>query len=122
LRRPAPFPQNSLLAARTALALDESQRPAFSRAVYRAEFDAGLPISDRATIAAVLDALGLDAGEVLERAVSAPVKDELRAATLRAQELGLFGAPNLVMTDGEIFWGNDRLEAGLDRALALARR
>ena len=36
LTRPEPFPQNSLLAARVALALDDALRPAFSRAVYRA--------------------------------------------------------------------------------------
>jgi len=122
LRRPASFPQNSLLAARAALAVGESRRPEFSRAVYRAEFEAGLPIAERATIVATLEGLGLDGGEVLERAASAPVKDELRAATARAEEIGLFGAPNLVMADGEIFWGNDRLHEGLDRALALARR
>jgi len=120
LRRPAPFPQNSLLAARVALALAEPSRPEFSRAVYRAQFDAGLPIAEPATLAAILEAMGLDAGAALDQAASAPVKDELRRQTARAQEIGLFGAPNLVMADGEIFWGNDRLEAGLDRALALA--
>jgi 2-hydroxychromene-2-carboxylate isomerase len=120
LRRPAPFPQNSLLAARVALGLDEARRPDFSRAVYRAQFDAGLPIAEPATMAAILEAMGLDADAALGQAASAAVKDELRRQTALAQEIGLFGAPNLVMADGEIFWGNDRLEAGVDRALALA--
>ena len=54
LKRPVPFPQNSLLAARVALALDDATRADFSRAVYAAEFGQGLPIADRAVIAALL--------------------------------------------------------------------
>jgi 2-hydroxychromene-2-carboxylate isomerase len=38
LTRPDPFPQNSLLAARVATALAGRKPPAFSRAVFRAEF------------------------------------------------------------------------------------
>jgi 2-hydroxychromene-2-carboxylate isomerase len=47
LRRPDPFPQSSLLAARVALALDGEQRANFSRKVYAAEFGQGLTISYR---------------------------------------------------------------------------
>ncbi len=35
---------------------------------------------------------------------------------------GLFGAPTFFTEDGEMFWGNDRLEQALDWALAQARR
>jgi 2-hydroxychromene-2-carboxylate isomerase len=118
LRRPDPFPQNSLLAARVALALDEARRPEFSRAVFRAEFGDGASIAEPATIAAILEAMGLAAAEILERAATAPVKDRLRSETAHAESLGIFGAPNLITADGEIFWGNDRLEEGLDWALA----
>lgn len=42
LRRPDPFPQNSLLASRVAKALpDNRRRAAFSRAVYSCEFEEG---------------------------------------------------------------------------------
>ena len=64
LRRPEPFPQNSLLAARVALALGDAQRPAFSRAVYAAEFAEGRDIAERSTIAGILEALAFDAGAV----------------------------------------------------------
>jgi len=121
LRRPEPFPQNSLLAARAALAVEDARRPEFSRAVYAAEFGGGLPIAERATIAAILEAMGLDAGDVLDRATNAEIKDRLKGETARAQSLGVFGAPNLITADGEIFWGNDRLEEGLDWAVRLAR-
>ena len=120
-RRPDPFPQNSLLASRVALALDDARRPEFSRAVYAAEFGDGAPIAERATIAAILEAMGLESREILERAASAPLKDRLRGETANAECLGIFGAPNLITADGEIFWGNDRLEEGLDWALAAKR-
>ena len=41
----------------------------------------------------------------------------LRQQTEEARQLGIFGAPSFVTTDGELFWGNDRLE----RALAWAQ-
>jgi 2-hydroxychromene-2-carboxylate isomerase len=121
LRRPSLFPQNGLLAARAALALDDISRPQFSRAVYAAEFGDGAPIAERATIVAILEAMDLDAGEILKRAGSAPVKEKLRSETAVAEGLGIFGAPNLVTADGEIFWGNDRLEEGIDWAVSAAR-
>ena len=40
-------------------------------------------------------------------------KARLRAQTEEAQRLGLFGAPSFTTDDGELFWGNDRLEAAL---------
>jgi 2-hydroxychromene-2-carboxylate isomerase len=115
-RRPEPFPQNSLLAARVALALEDRLRPAFSRAVYAWEFGGGPSIAERATIAGILEAMELDANLVLEQAASAPIKDKLRSETALAQSLGIFGAPNLITADGALFWGNDRLEEGLDWA------
>jgi len=116
LKRPVPFPQNSLLAARVALALDDATRADFSRAVYAAEFGQGLPIADRAVIAALLVKRGLDAETVLARAESEANKAALKAECARAAELGIIGAPSLVTGDGEVFWGNDRLEQGLDWA------
>ena len=53
----------------------------------------------------------------LAAAQSDAIKARLRAETEEAQRLGIFGAPTLVTADGELFWGNDRLE----RALAWAR-
>jgi 2-hydroxychromene-2-carboxylate isomerase len=70
LRRPDPFPQNSLLAARVALALPEAARPAFCRAVYAAEFGQGRAIAERATLAELLTGLGEPAEAALARAES----------------------------------------------------
>ncbi len=113
LKRPDPFPQNSLLAARVALALPEPLRAPFARAVYAAEFGEGRSISDRAVIGELIAALGEDAAETLARAESPDNKAALKAACDEAIKLGLPGAPSAVTEDGEIFWGNDRLEAAV---------
>lgn len=114
LKRPDPFPQHSLLAARVALALDEPSRGEFSQAVYRAEFAEGRSISDPATLAAALSEIGIEPEAALARAQESANKERLKVESARAVSLGLPGAPCLVAEDGEIFWGNDRLEQGLD--------
>jgi 2-hydroxychromene-2-carboxylate isomerase len=117
--RPNPFPQNALLAARVALiGLTDGWGQDYCRAVYRAEFGEGRNIGETATIAQVLTALELNASAILEQAQSEKIKLRLRAETEEAQKLGIFGAPSFVTADGELFWGNDRLEA----ALAWAKR
>jgi 2-hydroxychromene-2-carboxylate isomerase len=115
-RRPEPFPQSSLLAARVALALQGEARAAFSLEVYMAEFGRGLPIADRATLGSVLAGCGVDPELALERAESDANKAALKAECARAAEIGVVGAPSIVTTDGEVFWGNDRLEQALDWA------
>jgi 2-hydroxychromene-2-carboxylate isomerase len=113
---PAPFPQNGLLAARVALALEDAHRPAFSRAVYRAEFGEGRSIDAPATLGAALEEIGVAAAPALARALEPANKERLTAETARAAALGLPGAPCLTTREGEVFWGNDRLEQGLDWA------
>jgi 2-hydroxychromene-2-carboxylate isomerase len=117
-RQPNPFPQNSLLPARVALVgLNAGWGPAFSQAVYRAEFGEGRSIADPEVIAGILLNLGLDPASVLSAAQDDANKARLRAQCDEARERGIFGAPTFITGDGEMFWGNDRLE----RALRWAR-
>lgn len=118
-RKPAPFPQNSLLAARVALAGEgEAWRSRFCCAVFHAQFGEGRRIDDPAAIGEILQTVGAPARSVLELAQSDPIKLQLRTQTEEAGRLGIFGAPSFVTADGELFWGNDRLEA----AIAWAKR
>src|SRR5882757_5664997 len=119
-RRPEPFPQNSLLAARVALAgLDHGWGDDFCRGVFRAQFAEGRRIDDPATIGDILAGLQIEAQAVLTAAQSDETKARLRAQTGEAEQLGLFGAPSFTTGDGELFWGNDRLEQALKWAARL---
>ena len=116
-RRPEPFPQNGLLAARVAhVGLGENWGEAFCRAVFTAEFGQGLEIGNEAVIRDLLVGLGQSAGAILARARFDEIKNRLRAATDEAQRIGIFGAPNFVIGD-ELFWGNDRLEQAIGYAV-----
>ena len=112
-RQPHPFPQNSLFSARLALAVPEDLRADFSRAVYLAEFAEGKLISDEKVLRDILATLDLSAPDLLEKANSETIRENLRGETEIARKLGLFGAPTFVAADGELFWGDDRLEQAL---------
>jgi 2-hydroxychromene-2-carboxylate isomerase len=116
LIRPSAFPRNGLLPSRVAMiGATESWGPAFTRAVYHANFAEDRDISDAAVIGALLRDLKLPAEELLAKAQSAVNKEALKQQTARAIELGLFGAPSFTVGK-ELFWGNDRLEQALDWA------
>jgi 2-hydroxychromene-2-carboxylate isomerase len=117
-RMPTPFPQNSLAAARLAvLGQDQEWAPAYTRAVYAAEFGTGADISDRAILKALLRELKLDADRLLARIDEDECKERLERQTGEAQARGVFGAPSFVVGE-DLYWGDDRLE----QALAYAAR
>ena len=114
---PVRFPQNGLKAARLALAGEtEGWTPAFTRAVYTANFGEQKDIADDATLAAILMELGVDADHAFAAANTPENKARLKAQTEEAQARGIFGAPSFTAGD-ELYWGNDRLE----EAIAFAR-
>ncbi len=115
--KPDPFPQNSLVAARVALAGREAGwMAAFSVALLQAQFTQGANIADEAVLVATLKSVGADAGAALAQARSEEIKGRLKAETELAKSLGIFGAPTFVTADGELFWGDDRLEEALSWA------
>lgn len=113
---PEPFPQNGLRAARIAVAAAaEPWMPGFCKGVFAAEFAQGRDISEEATLADILEGLGQDVPAWLARTNDPAVKQALRHQTDEAMMLGIFGAPSFTV-EGELFWGNDRLEQALDWA------
>ena len=115
-RLPEPFPQNTLLAARVAVAgMEDGWGEEFSRRVYRAQFADRRNVGDPQVIGEIVNGLGENAAIVLVRAGSDDIKQKLRANTEEAQRFGIFGAPSFI-AGGELFWGNDRLEQALRAA------
>ena len=113
-RKPSVFPRNGLTAARIVCAHEGAPWiPAFVRAVYTANFVEDADIADPAVLRRCLAGKAADAQAALAAAGSDEAKARLRQNTERAVELGIFGAPSFVV-DGELFWGNDRLEAALE--------
>jgi 2-hydroxychromene-2-carboxylate isomerase len=115
--RPDPFPQNSLTAARVALyGADKGWTPAFTKAVYRQQFGEGRNISEASVIGEILARLDLDPSATLREAQGDANKTRLKALGEEARSRGIFGAPTFFTEDGELFWGNDRLEQALEWA------
>jgi carboxymethylenebutenolidase len=77
-------------------------------AVLRAVWAEERNIADEAVLAALLKERELPARRI-EDAHSQAVADRYAAYTQEAIDVGVFGAPSYVI-DGEIFWGQDRLD------------
>jgi 2-hydroxychromene-2-carboxylate isomerase len=108
--RPTSFPRRAVLPLRVALAgADEPWIADFCQRTMLQNFAQDVDIDDTQAVATTLDGLGLDAEDIIERALSEANKAALRAQTEEARQLGIFGAP-MLFVDGEMFWGNDRLE------------
>jgi carboxymethylenebutenolidase len=88
-----------------------------SGAVFAAVWAQERNIADAATLAELLAEQGLPAAW-LDEAHGAQVQELYEAHTRQAIATGVFGAPSYVI-DGEIFWGQDRLDL-LERRLARA--
>lgn len=120
---PEPFPQNGLYAARLALiGQDEGWAGRFTRLIYTEEFSNKMQLDDKIALGECLTAIGLDGEALLARIEKPEVKNRLRDQTQEAQALGIFGAPTFMCQDGEMFWGDDRLEQALEWAAISLRR
>jgi 2-hydroxychromene-2-carboxylate isomerase len=118
-REPRHFPVNGDRAAYWILSANErdpAQALALTGAVGQAIWREERDVSDEATLAAIAEKLGLDAGKLADRAASEEIAARYKSFTAEAIERKVFGAPTYVYSD-ELFWGQDRLDF-LDRALA----
>ncbi|MBE1491988.1 2-hydroxychromene-2-carboxylate isomerase [Plantactinospora soyae] len=84
--------------------------PEYVAHAYRARWQEGRNICDRATVARIGDALGLDADELASASDDPEVRREGVEALLAIYRDGVFGVPFFVH-GFEKFWGVDRLPA-----------
>lgn len=115
-RFPSRFPTHSLKALRLYLALPEDRRAHFREATFRACWADDRDITDENVLAECVGDEAI-AREALARVGSEEVKAALRASTESAAARGVFGVPTFIV-DGELYWGQDRLELVLDALLA----
>ena len=118
-RLPAPYPLKEFdLANRVAvLGMQEDWGRDYVRATYRRWFQDQQEPGVDPNLSASLQEVGQDPQRVLEEANSDRIVEKYRANTDEARMLGVFGAPTFVV-DGEVFWGDDRLEDAVSWCLA----
>lgn len=116
-RRPSRYPpDNVLLTARIGIvAAREGWCRAFTERTFALHWTEDRMIGTEDNIGTVLTSLGREPAAVVAAAQTADNKAALKAQTDEAGALGVFGAPSFVV-DGELFWGDDRLEEAIDWA------
>ncbi len=111
---PAHFPVDPTFAGRMLIAAQEEGAAqdktialsfAFLRACWAAERD----LADEKTLAAIADSVGLGGESLLAAARSDGVTAVFESNTEEAIAKDVFGSPTW-MVDGELFWGQDRLD------------
>lgn len=118
--QPSFFPMNEALAARLVIAAREAGQDAvgLAHAMMRAVWAEDRNIADPEILEQIITETGLDPAKLFAAAESDAVQAEYARGTQQAIDANVFGAPSYVI-DGEIFWGQDRLDF-VDRALAKA--
>ncbi len=115
-RKPEVYPFNSVRMARVALiAAREGWCQPFTEAAFRLHWTQGILMSTPENLARALAEAGQDKERVEALAGSPEIKEALIQQAPRAIERGIFGAPTFVV-NGELFWGDDRLEEALAAA------
>ncbi|MGN6372146.1 MAG: 2-hydroxychromene-2-carboxylate isomerase [Solirubrobacteraceae bacterium] len=110
VRWPDPWPGNYLMAMRAVtFAHREGRGHEFTMQAFRNAFREGSDLSTPKEIRRAAADAGLDPWAVERATQESDVKLALRDTTATAHQLGVFGVPTIVI-DGELFWGDDRLE------------
>ncbi|HEV7773045.1 MAG TPA: DsbA family protein [Conexibacter sp.] len=110
VRWPEPWPGNTLLAMRAAVAAASvGAERAFLLAALRLGFVDGRDLSDPAAVTDAASTAGIEGETLLAAAATPEVKAALRARTDAAIAIGVRGVPSVLVGD-QAFWGDDRLE------------
>ena len=115
---PAPYPLNEFdLANRVAvLGMHEGWCSDYVIATYRRWFVAGLEPGSEPNVSESLREIDQDPERVLELAADETIAKAYLSQTEQAQSKNIFGSPSFIV-DGELFWGDDRLEDAVNWAL-----
>ena len=119
--QPAHWPFDPALADRTIIAaLRDGHDPApLTRAIFAAVWAGDRDMADEAALAETVAAVGLPADQLIADAKSDEVAAVYDDNTEAAIAGSVFGSPSYVR-DGELFWGQDRIDL-LEEAIASGR-
>ncbi|MBC8260011.1 MAG: DsbA family protein [SAR324 cluster bacterium] len=115
---PAPYPLKEFdLANKIAvLGMQEGWGAEYVPATYRRWFVDGLEPGSEPNVSASLREIGQSPERVLELAADDNIRKAYFNQTEQAQSKNIFGSPSYI-ADGELFWGDDRLEDAVNWAL-----
>jgi 2-hydroxychromene-2-carboxylate isomerase len=117
-----PVDNYSILPARAAtFAKQAGKAVSFSQAAFRQHFAAGRDLSEIDNVLIAAAACELHPNAVIKGVETESVKAQLREATDAALAKGIEGIPT-VDAEGELFWGDDRLEEAAAKAAKAASR
>lgn len=120
--QPSEFPRSAILPHRLALlASQQPWGPEFCRKVFQRNFVQDQALDSEEAVVEVLVDMNLNPADWLGPALSPTNKQALRDQTAHAVSLGIFGAPTFLV-NGELYWGNDRLEDALAHVASLPFR
>jgi 2-hydroxychromene-2-carboxylate isomerase len=108
---PKHWPFDCALADRSVIALVQGGRDAaaYIGDVFKAVFEEERNCADESVLADILSACGHDAQSILKSARSPQTEAAYKGNIAEALAAGVFGSPTYIL-DGELFWGQDRLE------------
>ena len=117
-RVPAPYPLKEFdFANRIAvLGIQEGWCSDYVRATYRRWFLKWMEPGSEPNVSESLREIGQDSERILEFAKDEETSEVYSCQTKSAQAKGIFGSPSFIV-DGELFWGDDRLEDAVSWAL-----
>lgn len=110
---PKGFPSDETAGARLVIAASEQKLDAarLMEEIGRSLWERDESIADPSVLAAAAKRAGLDSDAIRKAGRSdADLDAQWVANTAEAVSRGVFGAPSFVLPDGEIFWGQDRVD------------
>jgi 2-hydroxychromene-2-carboxylate isomerase len=105
------WPVDGRLAAGVVLAALEAglDPDSFLRRAFPAVWEGQLNLGDTAVLTKLADDSGLPGAKLVERAASSEIAEKYEQNRQEAIAADVFGSPAYVL-NGEVFWGQDRLE------------
>jgi 2-hydroxychromene-2-carboxylate isomerase len=99
-----------------ALAAAEGWGQAFAEASFKAWYLENMALGEAVCLEHVIAKLGKNTAEVIDRAKGPKGSMLYDENTEDARRHGIFGSPSFVTQDGEMFWGDDRLDEAISWA------
>ena len=107
------FPINSLYLMRGYLIIKDDLKKKYFDICFDAYWKNNIDIENEKNVNSILEVVGQDKIEFIDRIKDAKTKEELKKVTSDAFKKDIFGAPTFVVNN-KIFWGQDRLNYAID--------